>query len=426
MLKRFITALAVVIVSVGGGAIVSQAAAPAAPWPSSVDATRPPIPGAPTKGKMTPKGLPPIDANTKAFTTCGTNCYSYATVQQSLSATDQADGASLTADIDLPYLSSGIQGDMHSLFEMAVRDSTGDQVIEVGWNSDVITNPNGQTHLFVGSWTNGSFNGYNGGGGWVDAVGCAPCAGDSISTAVGTAKAFKVEHNAGTSKWEVSYNASIIGTFPDSTWSGGFTKTRLVQVFTELASVNVESCSDMGDGNLATSSAGTLATSFALINSTASPSLSTGTVTNSAAWAVNLPSATSARLGGPGYNSAGGANGTAGTTGRCAPATAGTCTNTACAWAEKCPDGTTTGCNMSTNWNAGVPVGTCVAINGGAGVEFNAWQNTSTTGKSWLVFRTAACTGSSQLMSQNAGGTAHGVWPAGWTGTAIHAHQRAS
>jgi hypothetical protein len=375
-----------------------------------------------------PKGMPAASGRTPlSLTPCGaptTYCYSYAAAQQNLSSGDQARGASLTGTVDQCYLSSGIQGDAHCLFELAARDVTGQQIVEVGWNSDVFTNPNGQMHLFVGAWVNNAFQGYNGGGGWVDAAGCNPCAGDSINAAVGTSKALKIEHNDGSSRWDVSYNGSVIGYYPDATWSGGYTRTRLVQVFGELASANLESCSDIGNGDLATSSVGASVTSYALIGSTASAGLGTGVVTNSAAWAVNLPSGTSMRYGGPGYNSAGGANGTAGSADRCAPATAAVCASTFCANAEICPDGSSTGCNTSLSWAAAAFPATCILINGGAGVEFNQAHNSSTTGKEWLVFRTSACSGSSMLMDSNGTGTWNLVMPAGWNGTAVHAYKR--
>ena len=431
MNRKVLAGIASFALGFGGMAAIAETAN-ATPWPSAVDAARPPLPGTPTRGKMAPKGLPPRGDAVSTQTTCGAGAdfYSYAAAEDILSSTDQADGASLNSSIHQCYLSSGVQGDVHCLFELAVRDFSGDQTIEVGYHSDVQVNPNGTVRVWVGSWTNAAFNGYNGGGGWTDAPGCNPCAGDSIAADIGTTKAFKIEHNTGSSRWDVSYNGNVIGYYPDSTWSGGFTKTRFIQAFGETATKYVESCTDMGNGVLAASGAGAEVNSFALINSTASPSLASSVVTNSAAWNVSMTSGTAFRWGGPGYNSALGANGTAGSTGRCAPATGmapGTglvCASTFCANAEICPDGGSTGCNTSTSWAAGALPWNCITINGGAGVEFNQGHNSSTTGKEWLVFRTAGCTGSSMLMDSNGTGTWNVVMPAGWGGTAVHAYKR--
>jgi hypothetical protein len=356
---------------------------------------------------------------TQAKPACGTpssGCYFYAGEQQTDADGMTTDGGVVELLIGNPYKPST---EAHTLAEIAVEDSSGRQIVEVGWTRDAITYADANPRLFVSRWVNGGFGGYNSGG-WVNAVDCSPCAGGDISAAVGTSRSFAIQHfGAPTSAWWVAYDNRWLGAFPDSVWaSPTFTKGAFVQAFGEVAStVTSKPCTDMGTGVFSRGNAAT-ATGFDLVNGNVAAGWNVTIQTDAAAYTVTQTSETAMRFGGPGWNSVGTATGA---TGSCAPASPGTCATTLCAWGEECPDGNgVTGCTLTDSWSANTPIGTCVPVNDGAGLEWNAYKNTSTTGKRWLALRTAGCTGASMPMEA---GT-QGVWPAGWNGTAIHAIKR--
>lgn len=334
-----------------------------------------------------------------------------------------SDGAFVDLQVNNPFRWSTEGG--HTLAEIAVRSTDGAQTVEVGWTKDGSQNP----ALFAGSWTNNTFNGYNGTGGFINAVGCSPCVGASISGAVGTSKTFAIQHfGAPTNAWWAAYDGNWIGAWPDSLWtSPTFVGSTWSQVFGEIAtSVTSTPCGDMGNG-VKTSGTGATASNYGLVNGSVTGAWNGTIQTNGTYYDVANASSTSMEYGGPGYNSIGTA---LGVTGSCAPATGmapGTalvCASTFCANGEVCPDGGTTGCNTSISWAAAAFPAVCTTINGGAGVTFNQGHNSSTTGKEWLVFRTSACSGSSMLMDSNGTGTWNVVMPTGWDGTAVHAYKR--
>lgn len=429
-MKRKLVSLLMGLAVVGGGLSVAQPAlavdqpSPAGQASPVIDKPLPKLQDAPLRDargkKNLVKGKPGGVSASVVQPACGTpspGCFMYAGKDMDGYTSD---GAFVELQVNNPFRWSTEGG--HTLAEIAVRSTDGAQVVEVGWTKDGSQNP----ALFTGSWTNNTFNGYNGTGGFINAVGCSPCVGASISGAVGTNKAFAIQHfGAPTNAWWAAYDGNWIGAWPDSLWtSPTFVSSSWSQVFGEIAStVTSTPCGDMGNG-VKTSGTGAIAQNYGLVNSGTTGAWNGTIQTDATYYDVANANSTSMEYGGPGYNSIGTA---VGTTGSCASATAGTCTNTACAWAENCPDGSTSGCNLSLDWNATAFPAPCVRTdNAGNNIfpPFNTWQNTSQTGKSWLVFRTTGCSGSSMTMTQNAGGTAKGVWPTGWDGNAIHAYKR--
>lgn len=346
------------------------------------------------------KGQPSV-VSPDSLTSCG-GCLKYSTGAQVLAPADYADGASIRATVSNPFLAVAQQNDSHSIVELAIQATDPisglRNIVEIGTITDNgAVNGDGLAHLFVFSWVNNVPGSYNGGNGYADAVGCAPCAGDSIQADVGTAKIFEWQH-IGTAWW-AKYNGGYVGAFPDSTWSGNFTKVEVVQAFGEVAVENNESCSDMGSGGHAGTASSTNIDQYTLTNSTASPTFTQGTTSVPSIWAYTQPSATYIRVGGEGYNSVGEAIGVKGS---CAPAAEGTpVVSSLQVWKEQCPDGAAvTGCNSawSKPW-AGQTINACHSVTAPDDTWRRVWGNYLSSGKSFYVYAAGTCGATRQLVT---------------------------
>lgn len=418
MLRRFISLFAAATLTAGlglAGATPAQAA-PGDPVPvpgSSAPAEPMPELGKPTKaikGKGILKGKPEAGLVASANpATCGTPpCFFHAGKRQDSMT---ADGASVSLQINNPYFKTG---DGHTLGEMAVESADGQQLVEVGWTRDPAVNGGSSApHLFVASWTNGSFNGYNGGGGYTPVGGCSPCAGSNLTAAIGTSPNFAIQHIADgaggiTDGWWVAYGANWIGVFPDTTWTTPtYTQSGLIQVFGEVGKTSTsEPCDDMGNGTF-TSGTGATATSFALVNGSVGTAWNGTIQTDSTKYDAANASGTSMEYGGPGWNSIGTATGV---TGSCAPSTAGTApASTMQFWQEVCPDGSATGCTAGVAYTAvGTTLNACNVVT--AGSIINAYKNNSgVSGRSYNIYKTSGCTGSTILITNAASGSLIGT-----------------
>lgn len=215
----------------------------------------------------------------------------------------------------------------HTLMEIAAthHESTGqDSTVEVGWTKDpsVCTASTSNPCMFVFSWVNGVPQGY--GTGFVRYTGSGSSAygpGDSLSSMVGTAHVFGLQIDASNGNIWVYFNASgtaeWVGYWPPTIWTaGGYSMAQwdLARAWAEVADVNTPTpCTDMGTGDLATTSVGAYWTTLVY---------NTG-VTWNFAWSVQpsgigseynaaAVSTRTGRLGGPGWNSAGTGVGTKG------------------------------------------------------------------------------------------------------------------
>jgi hypothetical protein len=157
--------------------------------------------------------------------------------------------------------------DYHSLVETAVQSADSHQVIEVGVTQDPLVNknpPGSSTgwygpRVFVGSWVNGVFQGYNGGG-------FVPVSGVSVVPGVtnlpaNTAYVQHIWYDTDQDKWWIGFGTEWIGYFPGSMWTGAtpsvtFNRNELTQIFWELASTELEPCSDLGNGVIPTATLG--------------------------------------------------------------------------------------------------------------------------------------------------------------------------
>lgn len=326
---------------------------------------------------------------------CAPVCYIYMAGAQVLNATTQADGSTADFTVAKPVMSN--PDDFHTLLEKAVSGEDNGDTVEVGINVDPVVNGDSNPHLFVFSWVDDAPGSYNGGNGWVDAVGCNPCAGDSLNGVVGTSKSLTIQHVTG--GWLVSYNGSPVGSYPDMTWGGTFTKIRLVQNFGEIAAADDKTCSDAGTGAHAGLSASAEIKNYALINSTASPVMVQNVVTDPTIWAYTQPSSTYIRVGGEGYNSIGDALGTKGS---CAGAAEGTpAASSLQVWKEACPDGAAvTGCNSawSVPWS-GQTINACHPVTAPNDKWRRVWGNYLSSGKSFYVYASGSCGSTRQLVT---------------------------
>jgi hypothetical protein len=106
--------------------------------------------------------------------------------------------------------------------------------------------------IFVFRW-NPSPGVYNGGG-WINASGCNPCMGTSVTSWVGTSKIFSLSFISG--YWWASANNQYVAGIPASTWpSSNFTSGDRIDEFFEVAvgnnTMTTTPNTDMGDNKLA-------------------------------------------------------------------------------------------------------------------------------------------------------------------------------
>jgi len=149
----------------------------------------------------------------------------------------------------------------HSLVEISVQkdtsSGTGRQIIEVGINRDYSLYGDNNPHLFVSSWVNGVFKGYNATNpNYVDnSFNTTWNAASNVTSLVGTSQKVGIEQ-IGTDWW-VAFAGNWVGSFPLSAWPAGFPSVGYVQYFGEVASPNASPCGTaMGNGIIGTNNAG--------------------------------------------------------------------------------------------------------------------------------------------------------------------------
>lgn len=176
------------------------------------------------------------------------------------------DGVAAAFDVANPQLNT--VHDYHTLAELALRDTSKVQTVELGWTKSAAECPNTTSPcLFVFRWDNGVAKGYNTAGGFVKCNGTNGCAiptygvGQSIPVGLYT---FAMVHIGTwpTGTWWASVQASTwtsaqyLGYWNDSLWSSAgpaFGKAYDVLGFGEVASMQqyptASPCSAMGNGN---------------------------------------------------------------------------------------------------------------------------------------------------------------------------------
>lgn len=228
-------------------------------------------------------------------------------------------------EVNRPYLATG---DYHSLGESAVfNPADNGDIAEVGWTADrgVCSATTSKKCLFIYHWINGAETCYNGCN-FVEYNG-APNVwdiGDDLTSVFNTNQPTQFVWSGG-NLW-IAFANEWLGYFPGSEWGGTWTNGfNRVQHFGEIAAGTTKPCTDMGDGDLGTAT-NTAAARFGSYNTrypggafTATNADSTSVTGPSApypsgVWQMNWSNGSlqTTRYGGPGYNSAGTAAGTAG------------------------------------------------------------------------------------------------------------------
>jgi hypothetical protein len=280
------------------------------------------------------KGLPPSGGVTALRTGCATPpCYFYVGGQQTTTNT----GAYAFNMVSWGYSDTyASDSGAHSLVEIDAETGSGStrQIVEVIINADQGMFGNDAPHLSGFWWKNGVGQGYN--TGWVDVAGVTPNLGDSLAGDVGLSKKIGIEYIAvagSTKGWWLSYDNKWIAVLPADPAGGStatnvwypqapFTSASKAQVFGEVASSYNEPCTDMGNGRQGNSVPGgaynyptfpSYVSSFALAGTATAPSLTGYTIPSTGKYTQTmLASNRTFYYGGPGWNAAGTATGTAG------------------------------------------------------------------------------------------------------------------
>jgi hypothetical protein len=238
-----------------------------------------------------PKDPPPA---TNLSTAAGTGCAFRSTNQYFCHAGAYqyvtSDGAYMSTPVESPWVQTG---DYHSLAELAVESSDGQQIIEIGWTVDT-AQWDETPRLFIYHWVNGQGTCYN----TCDFVSNSTTITPGMAlTSSSTPVQFAIEYYQG--NWWYGYNGTWFGYLPGSVWGGTYTRSGLVQEFGEVASTTAEPCTDMGNGYLGTNAAAAPVTGVGYYNPTTAVSL-TATMDDSTLYNSQVTSANSFRYGGPG------------------------------------------------------------------------------------------------------------------------------
>jgi hypothetical protein len=215
------------------------------------------MPTLPLKAKAGTAGKS-VTSNKKLATCSPSNClFHAAAIQGSLA---NVTSHTWTQRIAKPGLGSDGLPNGHTLAEGTVGGAApggGMNYVELGTTVDA--NVCGGTGvspcIFVFRWnpTAGVYNG----GGWVNAAGCNPCMGSSVTSWVGTSKIFSLSQISG--KWWASANNQFVASINNSNWpSSNFTSGTQIDEFFEVAvgnnTMTTTPNTDMGDNKLASCS----------------------------------------------------------------------------------------------------------------------------------------------------------------------------
>jgi hypothetical protein len=233
------------------------------------------------------KGIPPLTAVAGAAAQPADSGLSYYYVYDRVDAT--ASGASGRFTVAQPAVPSP---DLHSLAELAVESSDGQQIVEEGWTVDPGQFGDSLPHLFVFHWVDGQPACYDACG--FVSTSASVTAGMPLTP--GDVHTFRIrfsKHN-----WNVYDGKTRVGYFPASLWSGSFAAVGLTQWFGEVAATSTPPCAQMGNGLFASDPDADSIRHLALIDG---PSVSTSPLeTDAADYTGEAISGTGLRLGGPG------------------------------------------------------------------------------------------------------------------------------
>ena len=192
--------------------------------------------------------------------------YHYAVGSQVLPAGVVAEGAAVNITVESPHVSANDGSNAHSIAELIVQSDNLINAVEVGWRKGTTGTPK----LFVYHRINGVGQGYN------NCVDYAPepvNAGADLSSWVGAASSPRFQITATATAWWIAFNAKWVCHIPISQWTAAgvtnFAKASVVQAYGEVASTSrAKPCTDMGNGQAASSGTAGRIGSYVLINPT--------------------------------------------------------------------------------------------------------------------------------------------------------------
>lgn len=214
-----------------------------------------------------------------------------------------ADGAAVNLTVESPAVNGTHDGsNAHSLAELAVFSADRKNRIEAGWRKSASAAPT----FFVYHSVNNVPMGYN----LCTDYAAEPFnAGNTIDpTLVGnktTPPRVQIVHSG--TNWWIAFNLKWVCSFPDSTWTSAgqtFVKVEQVQAYAEVAStLTATPCSDMGDGQLASSGTSARIGSYSLQGQTsgAAAAFTTRAAPTGVGITISPQSTTTFRYGWTGY-----------------------------------------------------------------------------------------------------------------------------
>jgi hypothetical protein len=210
--------------------------------------------------------LPPANHSAGSFRALsGGTTWVWAGGDQTLAAGSTAGGAAASLLVAEPYIDSA--HDNHTLAEVAARNASNGNTIEVGWTVDPSLNGGStQPFLFTGAWKLGVFLGYNATAtGYVDNGSNPVNAGANLHsvavdpTFTNRIKQFLIQYDntvaCGSDPsggWWVKYAGVYVGCYQNSIWgAGAFTTVNNAEYFGEVATplLSGKPCSDGGNGS---------------------------------------------------------------------------------------------------------------------------------------------------------------------------------
>jgi hypothetical protein len=187
------------------------------------------------------------------------------------------------------------RADYHTLGELALQSADGKQIVEIGWNVDRVVNGDDDAHLFIFHWVNRTPACYNGCGFVQYSKNIKP--GDTL--AADTVRKFGIQYFNGA--WWVAFDSEWVGYFPEQLWNDEgvkFSRSGLIQVFGEVAASSpTPLCTEMGTGDLATTSASAYMSTVSFLNG---PTVALNIRSTTDAYPVAAVSGRTFRYGGPG------------------------------------------------------------------------------------------------------------------------------
>jgi hypothetical protein len=188
-------------------------------------------------------------------------CYSWVGASQANNNHFSADGVQANFSQGNPVCTSGCG---HSIVEFMASDTTNKNTIEYGWG--VQANDTKPT-LGIGLWVSGKP---------IDAkanfVSMSSAVKIGSAVAPGATGSFKIWYNPATGRWNLYYNATWLGYFPQSVWTSrgtSYTKIGWLQTFGEVVQPSLTvGHMQMGNGQLGSMAGSTTVSNYQLINST--------------------------------------------------------------------------------------------------------------------------------------------------------------